>query len=100
MDTEATTKAIAANVARLLREAGVSQRDTSTSTGIPLTTLVRRLTGRSPFLVTELSAIAELLGVPLTVLVTTDTPQSVADVTGKNLHNEGERRGNSTEGAA
>lgn len=53
---------IAANVNRALTEAGISQRSAAASTGIPLSTLSRRMTGSSPFLVTELAAIAELVG--------------------------------------
>ena len=63
MDTpQQAQQASAAAVTKALREAGVSQRAASEQTGIPLTTLVRRLTGRSPFLITELAALAEVCG--------------------------------------
>lgn len=94
METQSTpTEAVAANVSRLLREANITQRDAALATGIPLTTLVRRLTGKTPLLVTELGAIAELLGVPLTVLVATDT-------TSGNIQGNVNVRGNRTNGAA
>jgi len=56
-------------VRQALRDAGVSQRVASTGAGIPLTTLVRRLSGRSPLSVTELAALASLAGVPVSELV-------------------------------
>ena len=55
-------------VREALRDAGISQRAASTETGIPLTTLVRRLSGRSPLLVTELAALASLAGVTVSEL--------------------------------
>ena len=55
-------------VREALRDAGISQRVASTETGIPLTTLVRRLSGRSPLLVTELAALASLAGVTVSEL--------------------------------
>ena len=45
-----------------VRAAHLSQRDLAERTGIPLVTLNRRLTARTPFTVTELAAIAEALG--------------------------------------
>lgn len=49
--------------------AGVSLRETSRATNIPLTTLTRRLNG-SPFLSTELAALAALFDVSVSQLVT------------------------------
>ena len=68
--THDTSLGIAATVSAALREAGISQRDAATRTGIPINTLSRRLTGYSPFLVTELAALADLLDVPLPQLLT------------------------------
>ena len=63
MDTSPTdtTKRIAATVTSALREAGIPQRDAAERTGLPLTTLKRRLTGRSAWRTNELEAIAALL---------------------------------------
>ena len=73
MDTPTKqAQAIAAAASEALRAAGVSQREASELTGIPLTTLVRRLTGRSPFLVTELAAVAEVAGVSVRDLTPAD----------------------------
>lgn len=70
MDTpDATARGIAAAVSEALRAAGVSQRTASAETGIPLTTLTRRLTGKSPFLTTELAAIASLVGTTASSLI-------------------------------
>jgi transcriptional regulator with XRE-family HTH domain len=65
------TQAVAWNVSRLLREARITQRDAAEQTGIHLTTLKRRLTGRTPFRVDELIAIADLLNVSATTLIDT-----------------------------
>lgn len=55
---------ITAALHELLREAGVSQAEASRRSGIPLTTLNRRLTGRGrPVLVSEMFALREVLGV-------------------------------------
>lgn len=43
-----------------LAESGTSLREASTITGIPLTTLSRRLTGSSPFSADELASFARL----------------------------------------
>lgn len=64
-----TSRGIAATVSAALREAGISQRDAAARTGIAINTLSRRLTGNSPFLVTELALIAELLGTTVPELI-------------------------------
>ncbi len=52
-----------------LRDAGISQRRAANLTGIPLTTLSRRLRGDGrPFLVTELVAMAEMLDTPVSAI--------------------------------
>ena len=59
MDTDAPlTGPLARVVTDALKDAGRSQRDIATTTGIPIATLSRRLTGRAPFLTTELALIA------------------------------------------
>lgn len=49
---------------------GETQLGLSVKTGIPRTTLARRLSGSSPFTVAELAAIADVLGIPVASLVT------------------------------
>lgn len=56
-------------VSRKLEEAGLSLRETALRAGIPLTTLHRRLGGTSPFTLTELVALAELLDTTASVLM-------------------------------
>lgn len=70
MDTpESTSRGIAEAVKVALSTAGISRRDAAAQTGIPLTTLQRRLTGSSPFLVTEIAALAHLTGTTVSALV-------------------------------
>ena len=62
--TTDTTSGIARTVSAALREAGIAQRDAAARTGIPLSTLSRRLTGvGKAFDVAELEAIANICGV-------------------------------------
>jgi transcriptional regulator with XRE-family HTH domain len=63
-----TSAAIAAEVTRLIDASGLSRRDVANRTGIALTTLTRRLTGTSPFSITELAAVASLLGTTVSSL--------------------------------
>ena len=64
----------AALVQAALDVAGRTPLGVSEHTGIPRTTLLRRLTGTSPFTVAELEMIADFLGVPLLSLIPdTDT---------------------------
>ena len=67
-DPEIVSAQISAHVANLLASAGISQRTAATQTGIPLTTLSRRLTGASPFLVTELAVLAKVLDTTVSAL--------------------------------
>lgn len=55
-------------VAELLDQAGVSHKKASEVTGIPRSTLLRRLNGSS-FQILELRALAELLGTSVTEIV-------------------------------
>lgn len=63
------TKAVANAVVEAMEERGKSQLALSEATGIPRTTLLRRLAGLSPFTVSELEAIAGYLGVSASDLV-------------------------------
>lgn len=65
---EQTSRSLAGVISHRLREAGISQREAAIRTGIPLTTLSRRLTGTSPLLVTELASLASVLGVSVSCL--------------------------------
>lgn len=78
MDTpEQVSRALAETVSRRLSGAGISQRDAASRAGIALTTLSRRLTGTSPFLATELAALAGLLGTTVSNLAQeSETPDS------------------------
>jgi transcriptional regulator with XRE-family HTH domain len=67
--TTNTSRNIAAHVSAALSTARIAQRDAASRTGIPITTLSRRLTGNSPFTVTELDLIAQLLGVTVSDLI-------------------------------
>jgi transcriptional regulator with XRE-family HTH domain len=72
MDTpEQTSREISRTVSEALRVAGISQRSAADLTGIPLTTLNRRLTGAAPFLVTELYSLAKVLGTTVSALTET-----------------------------
>jgi len=69
--TTDTSKGIAQAVSAALRGAGIAQRDAAAKTGIPLTTLSRRLTGNSPFNMDELDLLADLIGCAVADFVTT-----------------------------
>jgi transcriptional regulator with XRE-family HTH domain len=60
-----TSRRVAKVVSRSLSEAGIVQRDAAARTGIPMATLGRRLTGHSPFIITELELLAGLLDTTL-----------------------------------
>lgn len=70
MDTSnLTQRAVAGVVSAAISEAGKSQREVAQETGIPLVTLSRRLTGHSPFLITEIGAIAQVLDLRVSELI-------------------------------
>lgn len=62
---EATSARLTAAVADAVKASGLSQRTLAEKCGIPLVTLNRRLTGRNPFTVVEVAAIADALGTSL-----------------------------------
>ena len=61
---------IAQAVNARLQSAGIPQLAVSEQTGIPMTTFVRKITGKSPFDIDELGAIAALLDVSVAALIT------------------------------
>lgn len=73
------TRETAALVQAALDAAGRTPLSVSEHTGIPRTTLLRRLTGTSPFTIAELELIATLLAVPVHSLIpSTDTHPGTA----------------------
>lgn len=62
---DTTAREVSRVVGQRLAAAGVSTQRASVETGIPRATLIRRLQGTSSFQITELSAIATLLGVSM-----------------------------------
>lgn len=64
-----TTTATAAKVEAARESKGVSRLALSHQTGIPRTTLIRKLDGKQPFTVTDIQAIAGALEVHPTSLV-------------------------------
>lgn len=65
MGTSATV-VIATRINQKRIDLGVSVPDLATSTGIPRTTLQRRLSGQQPFNTPELEQISVRLGTPIT----------------------------------
>ena len=61
----AATQSVAAYISARLADLGISQRDASERSGIPLSTLSRRLGGRGPFPLDEVAALAALIREPL-----------------------------------
>lgn len=59
---ETGSAALAQVVSEALDRAGISQRKAALEAGIPLTTLSRRLTGRSPLTASELFVLASVAG--------------------------------------
>jgi transcriptional regulator with XRE-family HTH domain len=63
------TERVAQTVRDAMSAQNVSQLALSNATGIPRVTLIRRLSGRSPFTIAELAVVAEALGVQTSELV-------------------------------
>lgn len=73
------TRGTAQRVAEALDRAGKSHLSASEESGIPRTTLLRRLSGVTPFTVDELQRIADLLDVPVESLIqTTDNARAAS----------------------
>lgn len=70
------TQGTAAAVASAMVTAGRTQVALSDATGIPRTTLLRRLGGLSPFTVDELQRIADALNVEVHTLIGVPTERS------------------------
>ena len=62
MQTTDTSRSIARAVSAALRGAGIAQREAADITGIPMSTLGRRLTGKKPFNTDELDMLASIAG--------------------------------------
>lgn len=70
MDTPTDTdRQVADAVSSQLRAAGIAQRTAAEQTGIPFTTLRRRLTGLASFKLSELARLAALLDVTVAALI-------------------------------
>ena len=70
MDTPAEfNRQLAGVVREAMKSAGISQRAMAERTSVPYTTLVRRLSGRSPFSVIELAAISQEMGTSIVDLM-------------------------------
>jgi hypothetical protein len=82
MDSSLYQRSLAAEVASAIERADQSTLSVSNATGIPRTTLIRRLNGNSPFTVTELADIATFIDMsPVELLRAVDTiraPEQVA----------------------
>lgn len=61
--------AVADSVNTAITTTGITHKALAEATGIPRTTLTRRLAGQSPFTVAELDAIALALNIDVTTLV-------------------------------
>lgn len=69
MEYKSPEEADGQRVKQAIDDAGLSERDVAEQTGIPLTTLNRRLRGHAPFTATELRKIGQVLGVPASSLI-------------------------------
>lgn len=67
-----TDQQVAANVRAELARAGISQSTIADSLGITKSGVSRRMQGRISFRVSELCAIADLIGIPVHVLLAKD----------------------------
>jgi len=67
--SEQLSRAVAAEIRRLLEERGISGRELARRTGIPSRTIAHKLADRTPFDVDDLQAIAGVLEVDVTDLL-------------------------------
>ena len=72
------TRGTADLVARAIEQAGQTNLAVAEKCGIPRTTLLRRLSGASPFTVSELERIADLLDMQVHSLIPTTDTEAVA----------------------
>lgn len=64
-----TTRATAERIKSAITEAGITRTDMASLTGIPATTLWRKINGHTPFNVAEIVAISEVLDVKPSSLI-------------------------------
>lgn len=69
-------KGVALSAKKALKVAGVSQREAAAKTGIPLTTLTRKLGGHAPLNVAEIAAIAQATGFTVLQVTAGDIPEA------------------------
>ena len=69
-NTTDASRRVAAAVSAALGDSDISILSAAESTGIPRSTLTRRLTGNSPFTIVELELIARLVGVSVEHFIT------------------------------
>lgn len=67
--TTDTSRRIARAVSNSLKAAGIAQRDAAALTGIPTSTLTRRLTGKSPLNTDELDMLASVAGTTVIAII-------------------------------
>lgn len=72
--SETPTSRVADNVRAEMARRKVTQRDLAEGLGLSQASVSKRLMGAVPWDVNELAAVASLLGVELSVLVTTTAP--------------------------
>jgi transcriptional regulator with XRE-family HTH domain len=70
MSDDQLSRAVAAEIRRLLDERGISGRELARRTGIPSRTVAHKLADRTPFDVDDLQSIAGVLEVDVTELLT------------------------------
>ena len=80
MDIEAFSRTVIRNIAARMNEEGITTVALSEKTGIPRTTLTRRLTAPelSPMTITELQAIAAALNTSVVELMTVSGEEAAA----------------------
>ncbi|MFF3065946.1 helix-turn-helix domain-containing protein [Oerskovia sp. NPDC057915] len=71
MDSNHYASAVAANIETARRQSGLTKLSLAASSGIPRTSLDRKLNGRGDFTVREITALATALGTTPHALVTT-----------------------------
>ena len=69
-------KGVALSAKKALKVAGVSQREAAAKTGIPLTTLTRKLGGHTPLNINEIAAIAQVTGFTVLQVTAGDIPEA------------------------
>ena len=73
-------KGVALSAKKALKVAGVSQREAAAKTGIPLTTLTRKLGGHTPLNINEIAIIAGVTGFTVMQIMAGDIPDVAEQV--------------------